>query len=370
MRFKLIHIVVLLSMVLFFVPVSLHSTSFRESPHGDKTKLPKGCASCHKGHGIKNTPMLSDEKDSFCFRCHGESITMEMTRRMGYLSANTKGANLNRVFEKAYRHPVDKTGIHRYNETLPETDSSAPRHAECIDCHHYHYVTTSNTMEGIRGINRDGAIVENIQAEYELCFKCHSYSANLPADQTNKAELFKTSNPSYHPIISQGKNNTTPSLIQPLSESSTIKCTNCHNNDDPLGPKGPHASNYRYILARNFNESDGPESTFQYELCYGCHRRSSILGNESFKYHNRHISLEGTSCRTCHNPHASTSYSHLIDFNNLSIAPSSSGRLDFKDLGPKAGECFLTCHSKDHNPARYPLHALPSDKTSINSSRH
>jgi predicted CXXCH cytochrome family protein len=355
MRYKFIYKVVLLSIVICFIPALLHSSSFRESPHGDKTKLPKGCASCHKGHGMKNTPMLSGEKQDFCFKCHGDSITVANARRTGYLAADTKGTNLKREFEKPYRHPVDKTGIHRYNETLPETNSSAQRHAECVDCHHYHYVTTSNKMKGLRGLTIDRQIVEDIQSEYELCFKCHSYSANLPADQTNKAEFFKTSNPSYHPVTSQGKNNAVPSLIPPLSESSTIKCTNCHNNDDPMGPKGPHSSNYRYILARNFNESDGVESSLQYELCYACHRRSSILGNESFKYHNRHISMAETSCRTCHNPHGSSLYPHLIDFNNLSIAPSSSGRLGFKDIGFRSGECFLTCHNKDHNPASYPL---------------
>jgi predicted CXXCH cytochrome family protein len=363
MRHKFTYKVLLLSFLICFFPVSLYSLSFRESPHGDSSKLPKGCASCHKGHGIKNTAMLSDEKQGFCFKCHGDGITVANTRRAGYLAAGTKGANLKREFEKPYSHPFDKTGIHRYNETLPETNASAQRHSECVDCHHYHYVTTANKMKGLRGLTIDREIVEDIQSEYELCFKCHSYSANLPADQTNKAEQFKTTNPSYHPIISQGKNNAVPSLIFPLSESSTIKCTNCHNNDDPMGPKGPHASNYRYILARNFNESDGVESSSQYELCYGCHKRSSILGNESFKYHGRHISIAGTSCRTCHNPHGSSIYPHLIDFNNLSIAPSSSGRLIFKDIGFKAGECFLTCHNKDHNPASYPLN------TSVGSSK-
>lgn len=358
MKCKTNRVFILIVLILFLLPVPLLSKSLMQSPHGDKTKLPKGCWSCHRGHGVKNTPMLPDEKANFCFRCHGDSITVEKTRRMGDLSSNTKAVNLSKEFEKPYRHPVDKTGIHRYDKTIPETDASAQRHAECVDCHHHHYVTARNKMEGSRGLTQEGTIVDNIQSEYELCFKCHSYSANLPADQTNKAELFKVSNPSYHPVITRGKNNSVPSLIPPLSESSTIKCTDCHNNDDPVGPRGPHASNYRYILTRNFIESDGTESSFQYDLCYGCHRRSSILGNTSFRYHNLHISTVGTSCRTCHNPHGSALYPHLIDFNNLNIMPSSSGRLDFRDLGEKTGECFLNCHNKDHNPLSYPVKPL------------
>jgi predicted CXXCH cytochrome family protein len=343
-------------LLLFNHTVSLYANSFLDSPHFDKTKLLKGCASCHKGHGVKNTPMLSDDKDSFCFRCHGNIVTVERTRKSGYLASNTKGYDIQLAFEKTYRHPIEKTGIHHYDETLPETTPSAPRHAECVDCHHHHYAGAGDKMRGMKGVNRSGLTVERIEAEYELCFKCHSYSANLPGDQRNKAELFSVSNPSYHPVVSQGRNAiVVPSLLPPLSTSSLIKCTDCHNNDNPLGPKGPHGSNYRYILSKNFNDIDGPESPFQYELCYSCHRRNSILGNESFTYHDFHISTVGTSCRTCHAPHGSTLYPHLLDFNNLSISPSSSGRLAFIALGSKAGECFLTCHNKDHNPGAYPI---------------
>lgn len=338
----------------FLIPIPLYSKSIKDGPHGDKKKLPNGCGSCHKGHGKPNTPMLPEKKDVFCFRCHGKSKKAEETRKRGDLGKETKAANLEREFEKPYHHPVEKIGIHSYKETLPETDSSMPRHSECGDCHHHHYVTPENKMVGVRGINRHGSKVQSVNLEYELCFKCHSSSANLPANQTNKAELFDISNPSYHPVVAPGKNKDVPSLIRPLTISSLIKCTDCHNNDDLKGPRGPHGSIYRYILAKNFTETDGKEGPFQYELCYGCHRRMSILGDESFQLHSSHISSVGTSCRTCHNPHGGIRYTHLIDLDNPSIRPSSSGRLEFIDLGYRAGECFLNCHGKDHNPEVYP----------------
>jgi hypothetical protein len=37
--------------------------------------------------------------------------------------------------------------------------------------------------------------------EYELCFKCHSFSTNLPADQRNKADQFNISNPCIIGVI-------------------------------------------------------------------------------------------------------------------------------------------------------------------------
>ncbi len=335
-------------------PFTLHSNSYRESPHGDETKVLRGCRSCHKGHGSLNTPMLPEGKETFCYRCHGNSIRVEATRQDGDLASGTKAANIERIFEKTYRHPVEQSGIHRHNETLPETDASTPRHVECVDCHHYHYVTEENKIAGIKGVNTKGEPIDFVAEEYELCFKCHSYSANLPPDQTNKALLFDISNPSYHPVIAPGKNNDVPSLISPLTTGSLLKCSTCHNNDDVVGPRGPHASSNKHILVKNFSDIDGPENEFQYELCYGCHRRNSILANETFTYHNLHIVTVQTSCRTCHNPHGSTMYSHLIELDAFSISPSSSGRFGFVDLGSRSGECYLTCHGKDHNPAIYP----------------
>lgn len=349
-------------LILVTVPTFLRSESLTLSPHGDRSKLPKGCNSCHKGHGILNTPMLSVDRDLFCFRCHGESANVEATRNEGDLAQNTKAANLQREFLKSYRHPVENKGIHKYGEIMPENDPSAQRHSECGDCHHYHYVQTDNKTAGIKGVNAQGLIIDRITFEYELCFKCHSYSANLPGNQRNLAEIFSVANPSYHPVISQGKNMDVPSLIPPLTTNDMIKCSACHNNDDPLGPRGPHASIYSMILAKNYTSTDGTEGPFQYELCYGCHRRESILGNESFIYHNLHIATVGTSCRTCHTPHGSTVYTHLMDFDNISITQSSGGRLEFIDLGSKAGECYLTCHGRDHNPSSYPVSQQMTDR--------
>jgi predicted CXXCH cytochrome family protein len=349
----------LLAISLIFVNDIYPSTA---RPHGDRTKLLKGCASCHKGHGVFGTAMLPEGGPAFCYRCHGSSSNVGKTRREGDLAENTKAADVEAAFEKPYRHPVERTNIHRFGETLPETDPSIQRHAVCEDCHNAHYVMEDNVTSGVRGTDAKGIRNVPIQYEYELCFNCHSSSANLPSNETNKAELFGTSSASYHPVVSAGKNADVPSLQPPLTTASLIKCTDCHNNDDPAGARGPHGSSHKHILATNFSESDGEEGITQYELCYSCHRRTSILNNESFPYHSLHISFVGTSCRTCHNPHGSTRYPHLIDFDyNMEITPSSGGKLGYTSFAPKAGQCYLTCHNKDHNPAVYPAGNISPD---------
>jgi predicted CXXCH cytochrome family protein len=361
-------LIVFIISILFISPSSLYANSRKERPHGDRTRLLKGCASCHKGHGMYNTPMLSERKEVFCFRCHGHSIYVENAKRDGDIANDVMTADIQREFEKPYHHPIEKIGLHRYGEILPEVDASMPRHSECGDCHHHHLVKEENKMSGIRGTNKDGVRGVRISYEYELCFNCHSYSFNLPADQTNKAEIFNPSNPSFHPVITFGKNTNVPSLVPPLTTSSLIKCTDCHNNDDPAGPKGPHGSNYKYMLTKNYTTTDGLEGPFQYELCYSCHRRSSILSNEGFQLHGLHISTVGTSCRTCHNPMGSTQYTHLINFNRASVMPSNNMQLGYIDLGNRAGQCFLNCHGKDHDPAVYPG-AAPAYSPSLYPSR-
>ena len=46
-------------------------------------------------------------------------------------------------------------------------------------------------------------------------------------------------------------------------------------------------------------------------------------------------------------------HSHLINFDRRVVFPSSSGRLEFEDLGRLRGRCFLQCHGKDHDPLEY-----------------
>lgn len=357
------HPAIILNILFLLLSVSC-GTSFA-GDHLDRHNLPRGCATCHykanlRGGGGSET----------CIVCHGNPQRRTAPQRMpqGAVVSRPEMRDIEAEFYKTFRHPTfDTPGRHKTNEILPETDHKAPRHADCVDCHHPHYVAKDNPYAGLKGRRVVNQVV-TASPEAELCFRCHGDSVNLPGKYTNKRIEFSLNNPSFHPVAGEGKNSTVVSLLSPYKEKkvtptdiSVISCSDCHGSDDANGPKGPHGSRYRYILKDNFDASDNLyESPQVYALCYRCHSRTSILGNESFKYHALHIQGKtftqyGTSCFTCHNSHGSPEYKYLISFNKAVVSPNSKGLLKFVEKGNAkfSGECYLTCHGVEHNPKSY-----------------
>ena len=331
-----------------------------ETPiHLDKKNMRDGCASCHMGFDF------SDGGGAYtCVTCHGPSNI-----KKGVLSQGANLKDLTIDFSKNYRHPVfDKKGKHSAREVLPEIDATTPRHVTCADCHSPHFVSATNPYAGLRG-KKIGNLAAQITKEFEVCYLCHADSANLPLKSSNKRLEFSINNPSFHPIEGEGKNQAVISLIRPYREKrsspsdiSIIKCVDCHSSDDTTSARGPHGSKYQGLLTDNYSTGDNiAESSFAYGICYKCHKRSSILGNESFPSHSRHITGErnfkggGTSCYTCHSSHGSTENRYLIRFNREFVTESSTGKLKFVEKGTYMfhGECWLSCHGVDHNPKTY-----------------
>ena len=103
-----------------------------------------------------------------------------------------------------------------------------------------------------------------------------------------------------------------------------------------------------------------PESPSAYALCYNCHSRDSILNDESFGEHDKHIRGEDTPCSVCHDAHGVSAVqgnpknnSHLINFDTGVVQPNSQGILRFDDQGRYSGSCDLMCHGKDHQSEAY-----------------
>ncbi len=334
--------------------------------HGDKTVLPKSCRACHRGMNMS----ISGE-EQVCLRCHGNSSDRQQMAAQGYLSAGAKSdyRNIEAELRKPYSHPVlSVSSVHQQREALPEELVNARRHAECIDCHEPHQLTA---IAPYRGISRQGVgnFSADVSTEYELCYKCHADSANLPANSSNKRDEFRRSNPSSHPVEGEGAGTYVISLKSPYKarkeqpgDVSTISCSACHGGDTFGGPKGPHGSIYRGLLVDNYEmESGRSENQRAYALCYRCHERNSILGNESFPYHALHIQgngtreFAGTSCFTCHDAHGSMTNQYLIRFNEEVVAPNQAGNLQFKAVGvaSRHGSCALSCHGVEHEPKSY-----------------
>ncbi len=323
------------------------------------TVAANACENCHNPHNAGSLTRLlkyQAEEDN-CLDCH---------------NGNVASKNLQAEFSKSYRHNVyGYTGVHDPTEAaLVNT-----KHVECVDCHNSHAAKTqaatapavNGFLIGVKGITQSGVEINPAVNEYEICYRCHSNNPpTAPATsrrivQGNLRLEFEPSNPSFHPVAGIGVNSNGPSLISPLSTSSRIYCSACHASNGTGAPAGPHGSIYPQILKFQYLRTDNVSySVSNFELCFSCHSSASIMGNQSFKEHNKHISGEKTSCNTCHDPHGisnlqgnATNNSNLINFNTAYVTASSSGVLRFDDTGFETGRCYLTCHGKNHNPLTY-----------------
>lgn len=305
--------------------------------HMDRSKNPQGCGGCHRGRGVPGTPLLKNTTERICFECHG------------VMSRGRAKKDLESVFTKRSIHPIyETTKYHVRGEDLPERVPLTPRHVACADCHSSHVATPEMPWKGVRGYSRARMRLKQTSDEYELCYLCHSDSANLPSNQKNKREEFDPYNESYHPVELPGRNRFVPSLVGGLNTNSKLRCTDCHGSNDAFGPRGPHGSDYPPLLVAQYTTTDGVESPRAYELCYMCHDRRSILGNDSFWKHNLHIVTKGTSCYACHASHGSRDTKNLIVFNPNVVSPSNTGLGPQYIYNPTQPRCYLSCHSADH----------------------
>ncbi len=328
-----------------------------------------GCMVCHKIHSAPEAERLlrhTAEEDN-CLNCHSGAVA---------------SFNIAADIRKRSGHdPRWRTGVH----DAAETPFTMRRHVECVDCHNPHAAqanrvgvvrgTLGQTVKGpnlhVSGVTISGRETERADYLYEICLKCHGDSALRPrlgtsrqVSQTNVRFEFQTSNPSFHPVAGPRRNSEVPSLLSPLNAGSVITCTDCHNSDNARsaggsGANGPHGSLNDGLLVRNLDTADfTSESADSYALCYGCHDRQSILNDESFSRHRRHIVDIRTPCVVCHDPHGvyrgqgnATNHSHLLNFDLAVVTPadtSTGRRVEYVDTGRFSGTCTMTCHGFPH----------------------
>lgn len=328
------------------------------------------CRSCHRPHsagGAERLLIFEAEEDN-CLSCHDGGVARSDIRgELGKRSAHD---------------PRRYTWRHDPTESL----GSARPHVECSDCHDPHAVMSVRsgssrdrigpTLASVAGISAEGGRVEEARHEHEVCFKCHGDSAvPIPrkiervANSDNLRLDFSVANESFHPLVSPSSSRDTVSLASDRRSGAVMRCTDCHDNDSGPdagggGPSGPHGSIYPFLLQRNYTTTDNTrESASAYAMCYKCHRRSSILGDESFRGHKRHIVGANAPCSACHDPHGvsrtsgsfRSDHTHLINFDTSIVSPErSTGRLEFNDRGRFSGTCTLTCHGVPHLDSKYP----------------
>lgn len=315
---------------------------YKTSSHGQLEGANKiTCADCHESHGSDYPALVRYDEDTateniMCLRCHDGNVAQK---------------NISADLLKAYRHPTlyqeNKHSNTENYQNMPLVD----RHAECADCHDPHQATgTAGTppaaggpIAGVSGVrinwgtttwsnwpgNAAFTLVAEVDYQYDLCFKCHSYysySTNPPdsvsralndrsgGKQVDVAKEFNPNNSTYHAVVGSTKNATYSSsgtraygylnpnwerrsewqsdtgTVADTRSTARLYCTDCHasNNTSILGP---HGSANPFILVAPWNPNTGsnglggtggstPGDTSDH-LCFKCHDYSFYAANGS-----------------------------------------------------------------------------------------
>ncbi|MGD8450794.1 MAG: cytochrome c3 family protein [Phycisphaerae bacterium] len=348
---------------------SAHARSVRSVPpsatNGEalpyRSLADNACAACHVSHSAPWRPrLLRDRPDRLCLNCHDG---LSATDIMPVLNLRS-GHRLSHVLNP---------------ERSPARGLRPSVMVTCADCHNPHAVnaTLGDTatrvgvvgplvppaMKDVPGVSLTGAPLSAARFYYEVCFRCHAdrpvYVPERIVRQRdtdgNVRRQFLPTTASAHPVAFPRRLGAdVPSLTPEVQARRFVSCQDCHNNPDARSAggtlvNGPHGSRYAYLLADRYETSDYTvESPQAYALCYGCHDRASILGDESFPLHREHVVRGRTPCSACHTAHgvsgSTGNHGHLINF-DLSIV---GGRRGYVDTGQRRGSCTLNCHGVNH----------------------
>lgn len=339
------------------VPVTV--TNGEQLPY--RSLADNACRSCHLSHSApRRERLLYDRPSQLCITCHdgisGPSVLSVLDQRSG--------------------HRVNKL---RELRSTPENRLRVARYVECTDCHNPHAAAkdllkgpmgTLNAgpivppaMWAVPGVSLLGATVEQAGFYYEVCFRCHGDRPVLLTQRIvrqqdeggNVRREFMPTAASAHPVAFPSRQSgEVPSLRPELRTRRFISCQDCHNNPDGVSAggteiDGPHGSRYEHLLVARYETRDFTmESPQAYDLCYQCHDRNSILSDESFALHQRHVVRGRTPCSACHAAHgvsgSPAQHGHLINFDIAIVG----GQRFYVDTGRYTGSCTLTCHGIQH----------------------
>ncbi|NDP41189.1 MAG: hypothetical protein GZ089_00480 [Aromatoleum sp.] len=331
-------------------------------PGAFATVAQNACFNCHRPHAAASPQRLLAQaaEPANCTVCHGGGVASK---------------NIEAEFLKPLHHPIE---VNQWVHEPGENPNTMPGHVACADCHDPHAAGSaplgaSGRLQGVSGLTLSGSLIAQASFEHEVCAKCHGVREPTTPGITRQSGTrnirvkIDPANRSYHPVATSGLNRTILGLEPGYTASSVITCTSCHNNDDwtPAGtrPRGPHGSRYEPILGWQYQTNDpAVESIQNYALCYQCHNRGFLLGNQAGTFrHKGHVVDKRVSCAVCHDAHGSRQNAHLIDFMRRDrtgkpvVSPSSTQRrLEYISLGAGRGQCYLVCHGVNHEPKSYP----------------
>jgi predicted CXXCH cytochrome family protein len=352
------------------------------------------CSNCHGAHNNAAAPRnVRALEEAACAPCHGGA------------NASPALQNVMGEFTKAYKHPTTTvSGAHDPVEPLPVNST---RHAECADCHNSHaaYAQTGTpvaplieaSLTGVSGYDTSG-VQKPATKEYQVCYKCHADSTNKPATSTfgrtairypggpmpagysvqpprppdqynlrlkftgtighNVAGTSVVTTPNGSLRLNMLNIDGTINASRPLTTSSVIYCTDCHNSDQArssngTGPNGPHASAFLHLLQLNLLQDGTGGGGSGTALCNKCHNLTLLSGTPHASEH------RSTGCTTCHDPHGviggnAGANRAMMNFDTGVISKGSTNFGYFYN-GAGSGQkgCYLNCHGQGHNPNTY-----------------
>jgi len=340
-----------LILVLILMSVSGRAVAASRNPHIDPSTVTGGCPACHRGHGAGSTPMLPGSQKQLCLSCHGSIGETGRRTGEGAIAPGARPVLLGGLDAKLYTHPLDA-----------DASAAGANVVTCTSCHSPHRGARDERLN-LREQKRSTR--DPSQNEFELCESCHGREGGRRSEVARELD---PNNRSFHPVEAPALDRA-PSVFAAVS-GGRISCTDCHGNDDPRGPRGPHGSNVQSILKAEYRQSDGPESEKAFTLCYGCHDRKRVLESAP---HATHVGARGAACSNCHDGHGSVSNRALIHIGQgdslQQLLPSlSTRRLEFASDRPGTGECYLTCHGVDHAPKSYGTKPVKAEMPAVGGS--
>jgi hypothetical protein len=190
----------------------------------------------------------------------------------------------------------------------------------------------------------------------------------VPADQYNLRLKFMS--PISHNVMGFSVPTTTVSSLlpymlniggtsntsRPLTSSSIIYCTDCHNSDQArssggTGPNGPHGSAFRHLLQLNLLQDGTGGGGSGAALCGKCHNLTTIRNEAPHGEHN------GVGCTSCHDPHGvigGTPGANRAMMNfDTGVAAKTTTYFGFWYTSTASRGCYTNCHGENHNPHGY-----------------
>ena len=366
-------------------------------PQGAVLDAHRRCAACHSSHRPLGLPQGRRARmdGDLCENCHQATPQGAQTPEAPRLPARSAMGSTHLV------DPLMPPRAGSYVRVVRRSGRPLILKNSCLGCHDAHARTPGMLRADAFDVRGRLAGRKSATAA-DVCFGCHAGqdAVRLDTGHSDLGACFSSTAASSHRINSAATDRPDLPSLRATAFRGRLDCISCHDNPDTSGLRGPHASRYPSLLKAPYGheQSGARAGTQSGDLCYTCHDKFSILGNQSFPFHSQHLQgfrsggstglarglrswgpvapqvigprsprdllpgripaalatfEEPATCATCHDPHGSATNPSLIQFDPMVVTPSSVGGIRFQRTGLGRGSCTLSCHGYDHIQKRY-----------------